>query len=53
MFGLWNMNRRVSRCFQICSESVIAVNDDTSFPDTTVGVKTDLMSLMQLDDYYS
>lgn len=29
--------------------SVIAVNDDTSFPDIAVGVKTDLMSLMQLD----
>lgn len=29
------------------TESVIAVNDDTSFPDITVRVKTDLMSLTQ------
>lgn len=31
-------------------ETSIAVNDDNSLPDTTVGVKTDLMSLTQLYD---
>lgn len=36
--------------FFICSEPVIAVNDDKSFPDTSVRVKSDLMSLMQLND---